>query len=118
MWNGNLPLKVKKALTLTGDLKMVFKLQDASLSLNNIWSFFRIWNELLPKNDNLTKVFLLGTFWTITLSVYNLFRNDLIHESMNFGGYICFFFHEKSYQMVDFKMKCLEITTYVKIPMK
>ena len=27
-------------------------------------------------------------------------------------------FHEDSLQMIDFKMKCLEITTYAKIPVK
>ena len=69
-----------------GDVKTIFKLQDVSLSLNNFRSFFRIWNEVLPKNHNLTKIFLLGTFWTITLGVYDLFRNYLIQESIKFGG--------------------------------
>ena len=32
---GNLPLKVEKLLTLTGDVKTIFKLQDVNLSLNN-----------------------------------------------------------------------------------
>ena len=27
-------------------------------------------------------------------------------------------FHEDSLQMIDLQMKCLEITTYAKIPMK
>ena len=48
--------------------------------------FFRIWNEVLPKNDNLTKTFLLGTFGTATLGVSDLPKNDLIHESMKFKG--------------------------------
>ena len=76
---GNLSLSVKKVLTLTGDVKPIFKLQDVNLTLNNFWSFFRIWNEIIPKNRNLTKTFLLGTFGTITLGVYNLL-NDLLHE--------------------------------------
>ena len=33
---GNLSLKVKKLLTLTGDVKTIFKLQDVNLSLNNL----------------------------------------------------------------------------------
>ena len=37
-------------------------------------------------NGNLTKTFLLGTFGTTTLGVYNLLRNDLTHESMKFNG--------------------------------
>ena len=45
-----------------GDVKTIFKLQDLNFSLNNFWKFFRIWNELLPKNDNLTKTFILGAF--------------------------------------------------------
>ena len=77
---------MKKLFTLTGDVKTIFKLQDVNLSLNNFWSFFRIWNEVLPKNGNLTKTFLLGTFGTTTLGVYDLLRNDLIHESMKFKG--------------------------------
>ena len=36
-------------------------------------------------NGNLTETFLLGTFGTTTLGVYNLLRNDLIHESMKFN---------------------------------
>ena len=32
---GNLLLKVEKLLTLTGDVKTIFKLQDVNLSLNN-----------------------------------------------------------------------------------
>ena len=32
---------MKKVLTLTGDVKTIFKLQDVNLSLNNFWSFFR-----------------------------------------------------------------------------
>ena len=32
---GRLSLKVKKLLTLTGDVKMIFKLQDINLSLTN-----------------------------------------------------------------------------------
>ena len=74
---------MKKLLTLTGDVKTIFKLQDVNLSLKNLWNF-RIWNEVLPNNGNLTKTFLLGTFGTTTLGVYNLLRNDLIHESMKF----------------------------------
>ena len=77
---------MRKLLTLTGDVKTIFKLEDVNLSLNNFLNFFRMWNELLPNNDNLTKTFLLGTFGTITLGVYNLLRNDLIHESMKFKG--------------------------------
>ena len=69
-----------------GDVKTIFKLQDVNLSLNNFWSFFRIWNVVLSKNDNLIKTFLLGTFGTTTLGVYNLLRNYLIHESMKFKG--------------------------------
>ena len=77
---------MEKHLTLTGDIKTIFKLQDVNLSLNNFWSFFQIVNEVLPKNGNLTNIFLLGTFGTTTLGVYNLLRSDLIHESMKFKG--------------------------------
>ena len=77
---------MKKVLTLTGYENMIFKLQDVNVSLNNIWSFFRIWNEILAKNSNLTKTFFLGIFGTMTLDVYNLLRNDLIDESMKFKG--------------------------------
>ena len=75
-----------KLLTLTGDVKMIFKLQNVKLSsVINFWSFFWIWNEVLPKNRHLTKTFILGTFWTITLCVYNLLRNYSIHKPMKFG---------------------------------
>ena len=77
-------LRVKKDFTLTGDVKTIFRLQDDYLSLNNVWSLFRIWNEVPPKNGNLTKTFLLGTFGTIVLGVYDLLRNDLIHEFLKF----------------------------------
>ena len=100
---------MKKLFTITGDVKTTFKLQDVNLSLNNFWSFFRIWNEVLSKNGNLTKTFLLDTFGTTTLGVYNTGIYE-IH------GVIVF--HKDSHQMVNFKMKCLEITTYAKTPMK
>ena len=61
---------MKRLLTLTGDVKAIFKLQDVNLLLNIFWSSFRIWNELLPKNGNSTKAFLLGAFGTKTLGVY------------------------------------------------
>ena len=77
---GNLPLKVEKLLTLTGDVKTIFKLQDVNLSLNNFWNFFRIWNKVLAKNGNVTKAFILGTFRAITLGVYNSLSPDLIRE--------------------------------------
>ena len=83
---GNLSLKVKKVLTLTGDVKTIFKLQDVNLLLNNFWSLFRIWNEVLPKNGNLTKTFVLDTFETIALGVYILLRNDLVDKSMKIKG--------------------------------
>ena len=73
-----------KLLTLTGDVETICKLQDVNLSLNNFWSFFQTWNKVLPKNGNLTKSFLLGTFGTITLGVYKLLRNGLIYESLKF----------------------------------
>ena len=79
-----------KLLTLTGDVETICKLQDVNLSLNNFWSFFQTWNKVLPKNGNLTKSFLLGTFRTITLGVYKLLRNGLIYESVKFKGQ---FFH-------------------------
>ena len=69
-----------------GDVKIIFRLQDVSLSVNNFWSFFQVWNEELTKNSNLPKTCLLGTFWTITLGVEKFLRNDLIHESIKFGG--------------------------------
>ena len=77
--SNNLSLNVKKLLTLSSDAKSIFKLQDFNLSVNIFCSFFRIWNEVLAKNDNLTKTFILGTFWTATLGAYNL-RIDLIHK--------------------------------------
>ena len=69
---------------LAGGVKTIFKLQDVNLSLNHFWSFFWIWNKVLLKNDKLTKTFLIGTFWTTTLGVYNLLRHDLTHESIKF----------------------------------
>ena len=69
-----------------GDVKIIFRLQDVNLSVNNFWSFFQIWNKELTKNSNLPKTFFLDTFWTITLGVEKLLRNDLIHESIKFGG--------------------------------
>ena len=84
-------MKAKKLLTVTGDVKTIFKLQDINLSLDNFWRFFRIWKEVLPKNDTITRTFLLGAFWKITLGVYNLLRNHLTHSvfsihSVKFGG--------------------------------
>lgn len=52
-------------------------MQDVKFSVNRFWSFFRIWNELLTKNSNLIKTFLLGTVWTLTLGVYKSSRNKL-----------------------------------------
>ena len=63
-----------------GDAKMIFNLQDINSSLNNVWSFFQIWNEVLPKNVNVQKHF-LGTFGTTTLGVYNLLRNYLLRNN-------------------------------------
>ena len=83
---GNLSLKVKKFLTLADDVKTIFKLQDVNLSLSDFSKFFRTWNEVLSKNGNLTKTFLSGAFQTITVGVYNLLRNDLIHKPMKFKG--------------------------------
>ena len=40
--------------------------------------------RVLLKNGTLTKIILLGTFWAITLGVYNLLRNDLTNESIKF----------------------------------
>ena len=76
---------MKKLLTLTSDVKKI-KLQAINLSINNFWSFFQNWKKLLAKNSNLIKTFLLGTFGTITLGVYNLSKNDLIHKAMKFKG--------------------------------
>ena len=71
-------------------LKSIFKLQDLNLLLNSFWSFFQIWNEVLSKNSNLTKTFILSTFWTITLGVCKLLINDIIHELMKLGGSLFF----------------------------
>ena len=71
-------------------LKSIFKLQDLNLLLNSFWSFFQIWNEVLSKNSNLTKTFILSTFWTITLGVCKLLINDIIHELMKLGGLLFF----------------------------
>ena len=79
-------MKVKKLLSLKDNVKTIFKLQDVNLALNNFWNFFRIWNEVLSKNGNLIKTFILGTFGTTALGVYNLLRNDLTHISMKFNG--------------------------------
>ena len=72
---------MKKVLTLAGDATTIFKLQDVNLLLNNFWSLFRIWKEVLPKSGKLTKIFLLSTIGTITLGVCSLLRNDLILET-------------------------------------
>ena len=71
-------------------LKSIFKLQDLNLLLNSFWSFFQIWNEVLSKNSNLTKTFILSTFWTITLGVCKLLINDIIQELMKLGGSLFF----------------------------
>ena len=39
-----------------------------------------------------------------------------MHKSRQFGGIIAF--SEDSLQMINFHMKCLEITTYAKTPIK
>ena len=74
-----------------GGVKTLFKLQDVNLWLNNFWSFFRIWNKVLPRNGNLTKTFLLGTFGTTTLGV-----NDLIHEPFQIWKKLQKLFSDKS----------------------
>ena len=71
-------------------LKSIFKLQDLNLLLNSFWSFFQIWNEVLSKNSNSTKTFILSTFWTITLGVCKLLINDIIQELMKLGGSLFF----------------------------
>ena len=40
---------MKKFLTLAGEVKMIFEVQDVNLSVNNFWSFFQIWDKVLPK---------------------------------------------------------------------
>ena len=60
--------------------------QGVGLSVNNFWSFFWIWNEILPKDGDLIKTFLSAAFSIITSDEYNLLRNYLIHELMKFGG--------------------------------
>ena len=37
------------------DLHERIKLQDVNLSENNFWSFFQVWNEMLPNDGNLYK---------------------------------------------------------------
>ena len=77
---------MKELSAPTDVVETIFKLKDVNLSVNNFWSSFRIWNKVVLKNSNLTKTFLSGTFLTIILGVYNLFRSDLKHESMKSGG--------------------------------
>ena len=52
---GTLSLNVEKTLTLIGDVKMIFKLQNISFSIKIFWSFFWIWKKVLSKNGNLMK---------------------------------------------------------------
>ena len=60
----------------------------------------------------LTKAFLLGTFLTITLGVYNLLRNDLIRISEIRGKIIL---HEDSLQMINSKWNVLESQYMLKL---
>ena len=55
--------------------------------------------KYFPKNSSLTTTCLLGILSTITLDVYNLLRNRLIHESMKFGEYLFVIFMFKVYLM-------------------
>ena len=64
-----------------GDIKTIYKLQDVN--------YHQITSEAsleLSKNNNLTKTFLLGIFWTVGSDAYNLLWNDLIPKSIKFGG--------------------------------
>ena len=66
----------------------------------------------------LTKAFLLGTFLTITLGVYNLLRNDLIRineiQINEIRGKIIL--HEDSLQMINSKWNVLESQHMLKLP--
>ena len=86
----NLSIKMKKFFTIIGDVKIIFRLQDVNFSVNNLWSFFRALNKVLPKNGHLKKVSLLGTLWTKDLSVYKFLGQDLKCESLKFGGWLFF----------------------------
>ena len=48
-------MKVKKLLTLNHFIAINSSLNSILNSINNFWSFFQIWNEVLPKNGNLNK---------------------------------------------------------------
>ena len=42
-------MKVKKDLTITGEVKSIFKLQDFNLSLNNFEAFFDFEKKYFPR---------------------------------------------------------------------
>ena len=68
----------------------------------------------LKRSTSKTKIFLLGTFWTITFGVCNLLRNDLANTRINKIREIIVS-QEDGLQMFDIKMKYLEIATYAKL---
>ena len=48
---------MKKVLTLTGDLKRIFMLQDVNSSVNNFWSFFSNLKRSISQQRNLAKTY-------------------------------------------------------------
>ena len=76
----------------------------------------QIRKEILLKNDNFTKTFILGKFWTKTLGSFK-FLKKLINTRINKIRKITAS-PEDRLQIIDFQMKNLEISEYDKTPIK
>ena len=68
------------------------------------------------EEQQLNKNIFLGIFGTIISGVYNLLRNEIQYTNLWNSRGNCFY--KGSLQMIYFKMKCIEITTYAKTPIR
>ena len=109
-------MKVKKLLTLTGDVKMIFKLQDINLSLNKFLKFLSNLKRSTSQKRYLNKNISFRNIWNHKFRCIWFIKKWFNTRIYEIQGVIVFY--KDSLQMVNFKMKCLEITTYAKTPMK
>ena len=89
---GNRSLKLNPLRNLFGDENTIFRLIPRQQSRNVDWSFFLIWNEILPKNINGTMTSFLFGFCEESEVFFtnNLSRNFLTHLSMKNKGKLFF----------------------------